>query len=493
MKKHFLSIFIIAMLLFTLTFVLLACNSSSENSQNNTKTTATDGQDIPADEQTDKRKTIYKDNVPAMDLEGYNFRILADPVHFIHAEWDFEEETGDIINDNIYRRNRIIEDRFNILITQISDSSKIRKSVKSGADEYDIVTTWCDAMRAYLCEGLGYMFTDYGLYIDLTQPYWDANVTNALTFGNTVLFPIGAADLPSYDYTHMMLFNKQMVADLALEDPYELVKSGKWTFDKFDEMAKGITRDLDGDGELTKNDMYGYSAVVKYVLPVFYVSAGVESFSRSDKNIPEFSTLLGNEKFASVIDKIFAITYDNNSWYRDTTTLSNSSDVGDAMFMSNRALFFDTTFKLIENLRNMDTEFGIIPYPKYTLQDNYYTYMDGCNPFIVPLTVENPVNVGAVIEAITCESYNMVIPAYYEVSLKTKQARDEESEEMLDLIFSNRVFDLGSTIWCGILRDGVFLRMFQKNDRNLTSQLEKIENKVNKEIQNVLDALNISE
>ena len=490
MKKYILYFFA---LLILLSLILLSCNSNNkiETQQTNIENSGTNDENAPAIEETNQQK-VYKDNVPAMDLKGYNLRVLTDPVWFIHAEWDFEEETGDIINDSIYRRNRIIEERFNITITEIADTSKIRNSVKAFTDEYDIVTTWCDAMRAYLCEGLGYMFSDYGLYIDLSQPYWDSNITDALTFNNTVLFPIGAADLPSYDYTHMMLFNKQLIADLGLEDPYELVRNGKWTFDKYDEMAKIVTRDLNGDGKMDENDMYGYVAVVKYILPVFWVSAGVESISKTNDGTPQF-TLVNDEKFASIIQKAFAITYDNNAWYRDTITLSNSSDVGDAIFMSNRALFFDTTFKLIENLRNMDTEFGIIPYPKYTLQDIYYTYMDGCNPFIIPITVPDPTTIGAITEAITCESFNMVIPAYYEVSLKTKYARDEESEEMLDLIFSNRVFDLGSTIWCGLLRDGIFLNMFRRNDRNLTSQFERVENRVNKEIQKVLDAIALVE
>ena len=102
-----------------------------------------------------------------------------------------------------------------------------------------------------------------------------------------------------------------------------------------------------------------------------------------------------------------------------------------------------------------------------------------------------PAAIGAVIEAMSCESYNCVIPAYYEVSLKNKHARDEESADMLDIIFANRVMDLGDSIWCSKLRDNIFVSMFSNDDRNLVSRLEKVETQMQKEISKMLAALDL--
>ena len=55
------------------------------------------------------------------------------------------------------------------------------------------------------------------------------------------------------------MFNKKIVSDLSLESPYDLVKSGEWTIDKFASMSRGISADLDGDGELDENDRYGFA------------------------------------------------------------------------------------------------------------------------------------------------------------------------------------------------------------------------------------------
>ncbi|MCL1858226.1 MAG: hypothetical protein FWF92_03220 [Oscillospiraceae bacterium] len=492
MKKQLLFVFVIFLLICCLPFIFSSCDSNNQN-ENTEKTenkNDDDRQDESQDEEPDQPEPeLNKDNVPEMDLGGYNFRILSHHSDWLHAEMNFEEQTGDIIQDSIYHRNRKIEERFNILITEINDVSKAKPAILAGSDEYDIVTAWCATMLTHYNEGLGYNFDDYNLYIDLTQPYWDDSITQALTFGGTVLFPIGASDIPSYDYTHVLLFNKQMITDLELENPYIIVAGGNWTFDKFEEMAKAAVKDMNGDGIMDQNDRYGLVSMVKYVLPCFWVSAGTESISKSNDGIPQF-TLRSDEKFAGVIDKIFSMTYDTNVWYQDVKNDTNISETGDALVINNQALFFNSTFQRVEALRGMDTDFGIIPYPKYnTDQDKYYTRMEGCNPFIIPITVENPENIGAIMEALSCESFNSVIPVYYDVSLKTKLARDEESAEMLDIIFSDRVFDLGDTIWCGLLRDGIFLNMFKKNDRNLASQLEKVENRINKEIDTVIKAL----
>ena len=46
-------------------------------------------------------------------------------------------------------------------------------------------------------------------------------------------------------------------------------------------------------------------------------------------------------------------------------------------------------------------------------------------------------------EALASESYKNVIPVFYDVALKTKSARDEESSAMIDLIRDTLTFDFG--------------------------------------------------
>ena len=65
--------------------------------------------------------------------------------------------------------------------------------------------------------------------------------------------------------------------------------------------------------------------------------------------------------------------------------------------------------------------------------------------------ITNLERTGIIIEALSAESMYLLTPAYYEISLKTKYARDDESQEMLDIIFASTVYDLGNIFdWGGV-------------------------------------------
>ena len=55
------------------------------------------------------------------------------------------------------------------------------------------------------------------------------------------------------------------------------------------------------------------------------------------------------------------------------------------------------------------------------------------------------------VDALARDSHYDLLPTYREVVLKTKYSRDEDSAEMLDIIFASRVYDLGWIYdWAGV-------------------------------------------
>ena len=94
-----------------------------------------------------------------------------------------------------------------------------------------------------------------------------------------------------------------------------------------------------------------------------------------------------------------------------------------------------------------------------------------------------------ILEALASESRRTVIPAYYEVSLKGRTVRDEESQEMLDLIFSSRVYDLGDTFWSDDIRDNFIKQMFVNNDRDLASNVASNRKALNKKINRTIEQI----
>jgi hypothetical protein len=91
---------------------------------------------------------------------------------------------------------------------------------------------------------------------------------------------------------------------------------------------------------------------------------------------------------------------------------------------------------------------------------------------------------GAVMEALSCEKYNSVLPEYFEVALKTKYIRDSDSAKMYDLIRSTMVLDFGYTYanaigspdWLVLScfdKQGQFASSAEKNQKKLDQLLEK--------------------
>jgi hypothetical protein len=103
----------------------------------------------------------------------------------------------------------------------------------------------------------------------------------------------------------------------------------------------------------------------------------------------------------------------------------------------------------------METDFGILPLPKYDEeQEQYHDLVSlwAANMISVPKSLSDQERTGIIIEALSAESMYTLTPAFYDVVLKTKAARDEDSAAMLDLIFEARAFELGNLYaWGGLL------------------------------------------
>lgn len=160
------------------------------------------------------------------------------------------------------------------------------------------------------------------------------------------------------------------------------------------------------------------------------------------------------------------------------------------MFLENRALLLYVTFDNVEKLRDMSTDFGIIPYPKWNEDQKNYgtTVKDGASVFLVPKTVPSTEFVGIITEALAAESYKSVVPAYYDVVLKTKASRDEESSEMIDLIRDNIVVDFGyihSTALDGV--GHLFVGEVRAKTANIASAFKAKQKSAQKKLDSIIE------
>ncbi|NLY68687.1 MAG: hypothetical protein GX067_02720, partial [Clostridiales bacterium] len=77
-------------------------------------------------------------------------------------------------------------------------------------------------------------------------------------------------------------------------------------------------------------------------------------------------------------------------------------------------------------------------------------------------------------------------PAYYEISLKTKYARDDESQEMLDIIFASTVYDLGNIFdWGGVF--SLPANLTESASTDFASRYGKLEKSIMKNMEKTIE------
>ncbi|MCI8387226.1 MAG: hypothetical protein HFE63_02015 [Clostridiales bacterium] len=439
---------------------------------------------------TEPVETEVSDDLPAdLKFSGRELRILSTN-NTNQANLLVDEATGDVCNDAIYKRNEKIKERFDITMTEISADwyearDTARTAIMANEDVYDIISVIDREALTFASEGMIYPAEDVE-NIDLTKPYWNQLLNENMTIGGRKILAYSDMALTTYDFTHILTFNKNMIEELQLESPYDLVESGKWTLDKYAQYVEQATTDLNGDTKFDKEDRYGFVSYAKHIAPCLWISTGCLSIEKNDDDIPVFN--MNNEKMLSVIEKAYELSWGNDYWYKTAWDDWFSSL---ELFTSGHALFNDTTFGDLfgDYYRDMKSDYGVIPFPKYDeQQDTYYSRVEGGCPYFIPVTVNDTSFAGAMMEAMACESYKSVIPAYYEVALKAKFTRDDQSGAIIDMMMQNRVYDWGDTFFCDAVRDGFMASAFINGTPVAASDIEANRPKVELAIQKIVDA-----
>jgi hypothetical protein len=327
-------------------------------------------------------------------------------------------------------------------------------------------------------------------YIDLSKPWWDSNCVKDLSIDNKVFGVASDITLMDKDSTSAMVFNKKLQADYGIENLYGLVGEGKWTLDKLLELCKIVSIDVDGNGKMDDKDAYGL-LYQRDTVSSFLSGCGEFVGGKDENDLPVMT--LNTPKALEVLDKLYDILYDVRYCFHVMKFWSEAEWTNgmNVIFQNDRALFMWIRMADVENLRSMDTDFGILPIPKY--DEKQANYLQTVNPYVgvitaVPQSAPSIDNSGAILEYMAYESKYTLQPAYYEVVLNNKIARDEESSKMLDIIFNNRTYDIGDVFdFGGLGYDVIFMSMTY--DRNIVSKYEKKEANAIKAINKLVDKI----
>ena len=413
------------------------------------------------------------------DLEGWGYTVLdSNPNYAMHINIPGETQTGEIINDTLWTRDAAIEERYNVKINYLQETSRgasiLKSSVLAGDADFNLVFATGGELRNHATAGLLANMMDME-HLSLDQKWWSSLMYDNLRLKDTMYFTTGDINPTMYQIAACMFVNTKLVDDYDINcDFVKEVHNGTWTWDLVGELSRGINQDLNEDGKWAyKDDLFGcIGCFSTYLMPACDVEYCTVTDGGSNLALTAVS-----EQTVAIVDKLRGV-------FEPTNPKSVGSDFADSAFKEDRALFLTViTECAVVHLRDMESDYLILPVAKFDeTQEGYRTGVNiWATAFVgVPKTADDE-KTGFVTEALAAWSHTNMRPIAFDLTYKAKTVRDERSIEMLDIVFDNLylsfadVYDFGgiSSVFWDILATG----------GDLVSQIEKITPKAEKEMQ----------
>ena len=423
-----------------------------------------DSPDTTSDSTTASTEATRDPNAPDFDADSIgdisgDFNIL---VSGNYARNDFAAENGEgtAVQNAVYRRNEYMREKFNVNITN-EDLIKFNSATGSGVGFTKLYTDYISGDKTYDAAMVGtydVATLAYSGYIhdlnaienlNLSKSYWDQKANEDLSIGGKMFYTTGDITIIDNMVTNAILFNKDMIKNYGLDNPYTLVEDNEWTLEKFGSLVKAVGEDKDQNGIYDSNDTYGLLTWNDAMLSILGASGEKICSINNDK----LELTFYNERVVSlydmwediVFDQAHSYNYQYNNVEGKATPTSSWDEARIRMFDSEQALFYTTLLTTVDKHRNSETDFGILPFPKYDSNQKDYGHAVSafhCAFVCVPTLAASP-RVGAILEELAYQGKKLLTPAYYDQTLIGQYTRDEESAAMLDLIFATRVYDVG--------------------------------------------------
>ena len=366
------------------------------------------------------------DDLEDADFEGASYIIGGTGARTTTAITS-SELNGEVINDAQYNSARAVEERFNVKISYedlaVDDAGTVTviKGLVAGNDDTYAVTFNVDTEQITLALSGHYMNLKAIPQFNFDKPWWISS-TDTISVGDKAYVASSYLSYYCLYYIRVLTMNKDMAADLGIEIPYEQVFEGNWYLDDLIELASLATIDLNGDGAMTADDQYGLTYEVLYTMQS---SMGIKIIDKDKDNIPFLAFDI--EKATAYLEKIENLC-DNYGFYE--------VGYGANMFANNQSLFCYCNLREICNIiRDSEINYGYLPAPKMNEQQEDYMTVATDVYWGIPVSVANKIDmVGTITEALSCQHFNNVRPAFFETTMKSKLAGDENDMKVLDLV-----------------------------------------------------------
>ena len=195
-----------------------------------------------------------------------------------------------------------------------------------------------------------------------------------------------------------LYFNKDMIKELKLTDPYALVKQKKWTWSAFSEMCEAAYKD-NGNNKIDNADRFGSYIGADLPIGALRVS-GIQVISY---NNGKFNYAFNNSKTLSYLTQI-KNTINNGKMVMSTKNITNTR--AEAKFVKKELLFCVQDSHILENkdhqFWDIDFNYGFLPVPTF---EEGMSYSNTCATWLgglcVPKNTKQNLYIGYLLNSIS--------------------------------------------------------------------------------------------
>lgn len=469
-------------------------SGGNENGEGETAPSAGEGTaDVTA--QAPETAPETEEELPAPPAEDMNGAVLTimnmTPAAFNWADTRIfaPELNGEVLNDALYSREQKVEDLYNCSVEELETSNNsggdLQRAVRAGDHTCDTCMVFDASVSGVLTQGILLPWND--LDIDLTKPWWDGAATEQYNFYGIQAAVSGAFSLYNYSTRHCYVFNSDMLENAAPgTDLYNEVREGAWTVDRLYALGALGVSDLTGDGEMkADDDQWGIVSSVTRHYSAMLAGAGVKYIDRDEEGVLHFA-IPGSEYAMNVISKLVQLNVGNDVYTNGTSPNDIGGGAESPIFYNGRALFIAAYVGEASRMREIEFNIGIVPPPKLDEnQTRYYSLVEGGAQSVLPKTLagDDLHKAAVLLDAFAYYSYLESVPAYIEQVLMTKVARNEDSSEMLRIVFDSSFYDLGTGIWSSDTKNQFTANVFAPKKDEVASLCAKIQKVIGKQLE----------
>ena len=445
--------------------LIASCGGSDETTTTETPTTEAPTTEVPTTETptTEAPKNTWSSKTDIRDTWSGKTLNIACSRHMSKSPWTRwsmielylikegkESGFGTRIDNAVLERQNYIENTYGVKLnfidaTDLSMHEALEAATLAGNINYDLCMPRLINANTIVAGGYVYDLANRE-FIDFENSYYSENAVKTFTACGHTFFVTGAFSFDDNESARVIGFNKKLLGDgskEASDELYQLVRDGKWTYDKLISYASAAYSD---NGDVDDPYRYTYGTYL-YNYGYFFHYFGVDGVG-TDPVTGKWEIALDNDRIDEIIGTI--ISTKNSVWQNPNG--GRGSLWGSTKYKSSFSTTLFQDCDLAIHWETEDTSFtfpvfsenvGIVPFPMLNEdQGRYYATIEHQYTILmcIPKLTQDREMSEYFMDVLCWTGEDYTMKAYIET--KKAQFKDDADVEMItDYIFPNISYD----------------------------------------------------